>query len=97
MKQQTYKLNTASEINGLIFGYALTIHKSQGSQWKKVYCIFHNSHNRNLQRELLYTGITRAQKELFIICEPETLIQGVTSQHIVGNSLAEKQNTSKVK
>jgi superfamily I DNA/RNA helicase len=43
-----------------------------------------------LQRELLYTGITRAQKELFIICEPETLIQGVTSQHIVGNSLAEK-------
>lgn len=85
-----YKLSTASEINGLIFGYALTIHKSQGSQWKKVYCVFHNSHNRNLQRELLYTGITRAQKELFIICEPETLIQGVTSQHIVGNSLAEK-------
>lgn len=85
-----YKLSTASEINGLIFGYALTIHKSQGSQWKKVYCIFHNSHNRNLQRELLYTGITRAQKELYIICEPETLIQGVTSQHIIGNSLAEK-------
>jgi ABC-type oligopeptide transport system ATPase subunit len=87
---QEYDLNTASEINELLFGYALTIHKAQGSQWPKVYCIFHNSHNRNLQRELLYTAITRAQKELYIICEPETLVQGVISQHIVGNTLAEK-------
>ena len=85
-----YDLNTASEINSLIFGYALTIHKSQGSQWPKVYCVFHNSHNRNLQRELLYTAITRAQKELFVICEPETFVQGVLSQHIIGNTLAEK-------
>ena len=85
-----YKASTASEINNLLFGYALTIHKSQGSQWPKVYCIFHNSHNRNLQRELLYTAITRAQKELYVICEPESFIQGVISQHIVGNTLAQK-------
>lgn len=83
-------ISTAAEINGIIMGYALTIHKSQGSQWPKVYCVFHNSHNRNLQRELLYTAITRAQKELYIICEPETFIQGVISQHIVGNTLEEK-------
>lgn len=85
-----YTVSTANEINNLLFGYALTIHKSQGSQWPKVYCIFHNSHNRNLQRELLYTAITRAQKELYVICEPETFIQGVISQHIVGNTLAQK-------
>lgn len=83
-------VSTAAEVNGIIMGYALTIHKSQGSQWPKVYCIFHNSHNRNLQRELLYTAITRAQKELYIICEPETFIQGVLSQHIIGNTLEEK-------
>lgn len=83
-------IQTAAEINSIIGGYALTIHKSQGSQWPKVYCVFHNSHNRNLQRELLYTAITRAQKELYIIAEPETFIQGVLSQHIVGNTLAEK-------
>jgi len=87
---EEYTISTAQEINNLIFGYALTIHKSQGSQWEKVYCIFHNSHNRNLQRELLYTAITRAQKELYVICEPETFIQGVLSQHIVGNTLAQK-------
>lgn len=86
----TYEVSTAAEVNNLLFGYALTIHKSQGSQWPKVYCVFHNSHNRNLQRELLYTAITRAQKELYVIAEPETFIQGVLSQHIVGNTLAEK-------
>ncbi len=85
-----YVCSTANEVNSLIFGYALTIHKAQGSEWSKVYCIFHNSHNRNLQRELLYTAITRAKKELYVICEPETFVQGVVSQHIVGNTLAEK-------
>lgn len=83
-------VRTAAEINSLLFGYALTIHKSQGSQWPKVYCVFHNSHNRNLQRELLYTAITRAQKELYIIAEPESFVQGVISQHIIGNTLEEK-------
>lgn len=87
---QDYTLSTSSEINNLIFGYALTVHKAQGCQWPKVYCIFHNSHNRNLQRESLYTAITRAQKELYVICEPETFIQGVLSQHIVGNTLVQK-------
>lgn len=85
-----YTCETSAEVNNLIGGYALTIHKSQGSQWEKVYCVFHNSHNRNLQRELLYTAITRAQRELYVIAEPETFIQGVLSQHIIGNSLAEK-------
>lgn len=83
-------VQTAAELNSFLFGYALTIHKSQGSQWPKVYCVFHNSHNRNLQRELLYTAITRAQKELYIIAEPESFVQGVISQHIVGNTLEEK-------
>ncbi len=87
---EEYECDSTSEVNSLIFGYALTIHKAQGSQWEKVYCIFHNSHNRNLQRELLYTAITRAQKELYVICEPETFVQGVLSQHIIGNTLAEK-------
>lgn len=85
-----HRIDTAAEVNSLLGGYALTIHKSQGSQWQKVYCVFHNSHNRNLQRELLYTAITRAQKELYVIAEPETFIQGVLSQHILGNTIEEK-------
>lgn len=83
-------LNTSAEINGLLFGYALTVHKAQGSEWRKVFFISHRSHQRMLQRELIYTAITRAREELYIICEPDMFITGVQSQRIKGDTLAEK-------
>ena len=43
-----------------------------------------------LQRELLYTAVTRAKEELYIICEPETFIKGILGQRVKGNTLAEK-------
>lgn len=43
-----------------------------------------------LQRELLYTAVTRAKEELYIICEPETFTKGIQSQRVKGNTLAEK-------
>ncbi len=93
-KEET--LNTAGAINGLLFCYALTIHKSQGSEWRKVFLFLHNSHSTLLSRELLYTGITRAREELYIICEgdnkgkPNTLIQGAGRPVIPGTTLREK-------
>lgn len=83
-------LDTASEINSLIMGYALTVHKSQGSEWRKVFLVFHQSHATMLQRELLYTAVTRAREELYVICEPESFVNGIKSQRIKGNTLAEK-------
>lgn len=83
-------ISKASEVNSLILGYALTVHKSQGSEWEKVFLLLHNSHATMLQRELLYTAVTRAKKELFIICEGDTFTKGVISQRIKGNTLAEK-------
>lgn len=87
---RTVKIKAAGEFNNLILGYAITVHKSQGSEWEKVYLCLHNSHNTMLSRELLYTAVTRAKKELFVICEPDTFIKGITNQRIRGNSLAEK-------
>ena len=43
-----------------------------------------------LQRELLYTAITRAKETLYIICEPETFVNGINSQKIKGETIAEK-------
>ena len=83
-------VDKASEVNTLIHAYALTVHKAQGSEWRKVFAIFHQSHATMLQRELLYTDITRAKEELYIICEPETFTKGIKSQRIKGNTLAEK-------
>lgn len=83
-------LDTASEINSLILSYALTVHKAQGSEWERVFVLLHQSHNTMLQRELLYTAITRAKKELYVICEPDAFDIGVTRQKIKGTTLAEK-------
>lgn len=53
------------------FGYALTVHKAQGSQSPKV--ILFEQRFKNMDDEMwkkwLYTGITRAENELFIIGE----------------------------
>ena len=88
--ERTVRLQSAGELNNLILGYAITVHKSQGSEWDKVFVCFHNSHATMIQRELLYTAVTRAKRELFVICEEDTFTKGILSQRIKGNTLAEK-------
>lgn len=88
--EQEIWIDKASEINALLLGYALTVHKSQGSEWRKVFLVCHQSHATMLQRELLYTAVTRAREELYIICEPETFTKGILSQRVKGDTLAEK-------
>lgn len=48
------------------FGYALTVHKSQGSQWDDV-MLFADWPGRTGAREFLYTGITRAARHLTVV------------------------------
>ncbi len=86
----TISIDTASDINNLIHAYALTVHKAQGSEWRKVFLCFHQSHATMLQRELLYTGVTRAREELYIICEPDSFTKGIVRQRIKGDTLEEK-------
>ncbi len=83
-------LSKAAEVNASALGYCLTVHKSQGSEWRKVFIVLHQSHNTMVQRELLYTAVTRAREELYVICEPDHFVKGIMSQRIIGNTLAEK-------
>lgn len=84
------ELTTAGELNALLLSFALTVHKSQGSEFRKVFLMLHQSHNTMLSRELLYTAVTRAREELYIICEPDSMTKGIMSQRIKGNTLTEK-------
>jgi ATP-dependent exoDNAse (exonuclease V) alpha subunit len=43
-----------------------------------------------IQRELMYTAVTRAREELYIICEDDAFTKGITNQRIKGDTLAEK-------
>lgn len=87
---QEVKVESAGDLNSLLLGYAITVHKSQGSEWRKVFILLHQSHNKMVSRELLYTAVTRAREELYIICEPDHFIKGINSQRVKGDTLAEK-------
>lgn len=55
------------QVFALDLAYALTIHKSQGSQWPWVVVFAHSTHTRMLTRQLLYTAITRASKGVVLV------------------------------
>jgi len=88
--EETFEIQTAGQYAAFEFGYALTIHKSQGSEWKKVLLFLHHTHSTMISRELLYTAVTRARESLYIVGEKNTFEVGVERQRIKGNTLAEK-------
>ncbi len=57
----------SSDLKNLQLAYALTIHKSQGSEFPCSIVIVHKSHSFMHHRNLLYTGVTRASKSAIII------------------------------
>ena len=52
--------------------YAFTVHKSQGSEFDKV--VFFLNKSRITTRNLLYTGLTRAKKQILIVAETEDIL-----------------------
>jgi exodeoxyribonuclease V alpha subunit len=59
--------------------HALTIHKSQGSEYEHAIVVLPTHESRILTRELLYTGATRARTKLTIIATPEVISLAVNS------------------
>lgn len=62
-----------SELDELTLAYATTIHKAQGSEYPIVVMPFTMSHYVMLQRNLFYTGVTRAKKVLVLIGEKKAI------------------------
>jgi exodeoxyribonuclease V alpha subunit len=54
------------EVGELALAYAVTVHKSQGSEFRAVVMLASRAHWIMLQRNLLYTGITRARERLVL-------------------------------
>ena len=61
-----YVTYSRNDLENLDPAYAITNHKSQGSEFPAVIMPFLNSHFVMLERNLLYTGVTRARKYLFL-------------------------------
>ena len=76
-----------SELDELVLAYAVTIHKSQGSEYPIVVIPILMSHYVMLQRNLVYTGVTRAKKVLVLVGAKKALALAVR------NSTVRKRNT----
>lgn len=76
-----------TELDELVHAYATTIHKAQGSEYPIVVMPILMSHYVMLQRNLLYTGITRAKQALVIVGTKKALA------YAVNNVTVNKRNT----
>ena len=76
-----------SELDEIVLAYAVTIHKSQGSEYPIVIMPVMMSHYVMLQRNLIYTGVTRAKKILVVVGTKKAL------NYAVRNVTVKKRNT----
>lgn len=65
-------------------GYAISIHKAQGSEFSTVVMPITSSFKRMLYNKLVYTGVTRAKKSLILVGDPNSFIYGITNDYIDG-------------
>ncbi|OGI29403.1 MAG: recombinase RecD [Candidatus Melainabacteria bacterium RIFOXYA12_FULL_32_12] len=56
-----------NELDELVLAYAMTVHKSQGSEYPAVIIPIHSQHYMMLQRNLLYTAVTRGKKLVILL------------------------------
>ena len=77
----------ATELDEMVLAYATTIHKAQGAEYPIVVMPVMMSHFTMLQRNLLYTGVTRAKKVLVMVGQKKA------AGYCVRNVTADKRNT----
>ena len=70
------------ELDELVLAYATTIHKAQGSEYPIVIMSISFSHFVMLQRNLLYTGITRAKKVVVLVGNRNAVYVSVKNNNV---------------
>jgi exodeoxyribonuclease V alpha subunit len=68
-----------AELDELTLAYAISVHKSQGSEYPAVILLLSGSHFVMLQRNLLYTGITRAKQLLVLVGSPKAVNMAIAN------------------
>ncbi len=80
------------ELDELVLAYAVTVHKSQGSEYPVVIIPLVTQHRMLLQRNLLYTAITRAKRFCVLVGQPYALEVAVRNDRVAwrNTGLAER-------
>lgn len=82
--QETNKIST-TRLTDYEPAYAITIHKSQGSEYNDIAILLSNEDNPILSKEILYTSVTRA-RENTLVCASESIIRKAIEKNIWRNS-----------
>ena len=84
----------SGDLDELVLAYATTIHESQGSEYPAVVVIVHTQHYVMLQRNLLYTAITRGRRLVLLMGVPYAVDRAIQTNTVRERrtSLAERLN-----
>ncbi len=72
---------TPKDFINIMHGYAISVHKSQGGEFKMVIMPFANSFRRMLYNKLIYTAITRAKEKLILVGDAKAFIYGIKNDY----------------
>ena len=67
---------SSEDFSDITLAYAMSVHKAQGSEYPIVYFVINQNNIRMLNRNLIYTAISRAKNKLVIIGEGSLFIRG---------------------
>ena len=93
-EEKTYVGDDA--VQELVLAYAITIHKSQGSEFQMVIMPVSKSYHSMLSRNLLYTAVTRAKKYLRIIGDIDSFNNGIDNTEVVSRNSHIKERLIKL-
>lgn len=71
---------TKEQLQHFAHAYALSVHKAQGSQFRRVFFVVFKRHQRMLSRALIYTAITRARQGCVVMGEISTFYRGINTE-----------------
>lgn len=98
-KEAIYDITQMANVE---LAYAISIHKSQGSEYKTVIIPIITAFSIMLKRNLIYTGITRAKKRVILVGHQKALSQAIKTNVIakrntqLGNRIISKMNTERL-
>ncbi|MPV49004.1 exodeoxyribonuclease V subunit alpha [Pseudactinotalea sp. HY160] len=84
------RLVALARLNDVVTAHAMTVHRSQGSQFQDVSVLLPAIDSAILTRELLYTALTRARRSVAIVGEQEVLVRAITHHTSRASGLAQR-------
>ena len=85
---EVQSIYTRDRFENIKLAYALTIHKSQGSEAKSVIMLCDSSQKYMLRKKLIYTGMTRAKSRLQMIGQRDMVLQSLQRYEVPRNSMS---------